>query len=117
MTTGETRYDMKRTRLEPVSAKRRVQSAERARVRVEVLARDGGCRAAELPQVPCGWIPDRAPLEVHEVIPRGRGGDWLDVDNCVSLCPQSHDWVTEHPREATELGLLASGFGPPEDPS
>jgi hypothetical protein len=33
----------------------------------------------------------------------------------VALCPLHHDWVTDHPRDATELGLLASGFRPPTE--
>ena len=48
--------------------------------------------------------------EVHEVLSRARGGDILDPDNCLALCHSCHRWVTEHPREATELGLLRSQY-------
>jgi len=105
----------RRTRLSPISAKRRGQTAERARVRAEVLARDEVCRASTLGLGPCARYGDRAPLEVHEIVPRGRGGDWLDPDNCAALCPKHHDYVTDHPAEATDLGLLASGHTPRED--
>jgi 5-methylcytosine-specific restriction endonuclease McrA len=91
-----------------VSRKRRAQLRTRADVRRIVIARDGGCRGRFLiPEQPCGFLPGRAMLEVDEIIPRGRGGDWLNPDHCQLLCPRCHDWKHAHPREATERGLTA----------
>ena len=96
------------------SAKRRAESKARTAIRAWVLRRDGACVAGPtgrrlLPEVACAspW-PDRPALEVHEVVPRGRGGDYLSADNCVALCQAHHDHVTANPARATEVGLLAS---------
>ncbi len=50
-------------------------------------------------------MPGRPGLEVHEVVARGPGGDWLDPENCVALCPVAHDLVTANPRLGYETGL------------
>lgn len=93
------------------SAKRKAEAPERARVREQVLDRDGHrCTMFGLAPGPCGSpFPWRPPLEVHEVIPRGRWrAGYLVVSNCVTGCQLHHDWVTSHPVEATALGLMAS---------
>ena len=86
-----------------ISKKRRLLLAERKRVREAVLERDKRqCQAKDLvPEVRC-W----GPLAVHEVKPRGRGGDWLSVDEGITLCAAHHQWVHEHSLKAEELGLL-----------
>ena len=91
--------------LNPMSQKRRAELGIRKRVREEVLERDRyKCVAKHLvDDVEC-W----GPLDVDEVIPRGRGGDWLDPDNCQVLCRAHHDWKHLHPAEATSLGLTRS---------
>ena len=88
-----------------MSEKRRATLGLRKRVREEVLERDAyKCVAKHLvPEVEC-W----GPLDVDEIMPRGRGGDWLDVDNCQTLCRMHHDWKHLHPAEATTLGLTRS---------
>lgn len=94
------------------SKKTKSQEADRRRVRVEVLERDGyWCQVdGKIPGVRCGRVPGRADLEVHEVVPRGRRpGGHLDPDNCVALCPVHHEWITGNPAEATALGFLAPG--------
>lgn len=48
--------------------------------------------------------------EIHEVKTRGRGGSILDPDNCRALCHPCHSWVTDHPAEAHELGLVAHSW-------
>ncbi|MBV6448560.1 MAG: hypothetical protein FCKEOINB_02216 [Nitrosomonas sp.] len=92
-----------------LSAARRRQMALRAQVRLEVIARDGGCVLDDCQGVAgigaCGALPDRWGFEVHELLPRARGGDPLDADNCVALCPAHHDLITESPQLAYELGL------------
>jgi hypothetical protein len=96
---------MKRTRLSPVSAKRRALGAERARVRIEVLARaDGACQYADVvPEVRCAFYTDRPGLEVDEL----RGGsyrvtEWLDPNACRAVCPAHHDHKTGHKRDVLE---------------
>jgi len=91
------------------SAKTKARVAERAAVRELVLERDRGCVARRLvPEVRCASpFAHRAPLEVDEIVGRGRGGDPYDPDNCQALCQAHHDWKTTHPARAEELGLSA----------
>lgn len=51
-------------------------------------------------------ICTRRATEVHEVLSRGRGGSILDRENCMVGCHSCHAWVTTHPKEAEERGLL-----------
>lgn len=100
-----------------MSARRRREGAERAKVRAEVLERDRGCRAHGLAPGPCASpFPERAEREVHEVIPRGRDStSWLNPLLCIAVCQRHHDWITDNPTAATSLGLLRSA-GPVLDP-
>ena len=95
----------RKTRLNVMSNKRRAELGIRRRVREEVLERDAyKCVAKHLVEdVEC-W----GPLDVDELLPRGRGGDWLDPDNCQVLCRAHHDWKHLHPSEAVSLGLTRS---------
>lgn len=52
-------------------------------------------------------------VDVHEVLTRARGGSILDESNCMTICPACHRWVTEHPREAVELGLMKNSWEGP----
>lgn len=42
----------------------------------------------------------------HERKSRARGGSITELGNAVGLCRACHSFVSEHPREAHELGLL-----------
>ena len=44
--------------------------------------------------------------QVHEKLTRARGGDITDKENCVALCRACHNWIHDHPAEATEEGWL-----------
>ena len=44
--------------------------------------------------------------DVHELIPRGRGGSILDLENLVAICRTCHDFVHGHPIQATNEGWL-----------
>lgn len=44
----------------------------------------------------------------HEPLTRARGGSIVDLDNIVLLCRDHHDWIDQHPTEATALGMLVS---------
>lgn len=94
-----------RTPLPVKSARRQEQDAERAKVVAEVLRRAGAKSPADLsacqyraivPEVECGWLPDRRRLEVDEL----RGGshraiEWLNPDACRAVCPVHHDVKTD----------------------
>lgn len=45
----------------------------------------------------------------HHVAPRSRRPDLrLDVDNGITVTPEAHQWIHDHPIEATEVGWLSS---------
>jgi 5-methylcytosine-specific restriction endonuclease McrA len=92
-------------KISKISKKTKSQAPQRAEVRRIVLERDMGlCRAKFL----VTYIQCSGPLDVDEVIPRGRGGDHLNPDNCQVLCRAHHRWKHDHPKEAEELGLTKS---------
>lgn len=88
----------------PMSARTKARIPERQRCREQVWERAGGrCEAlAILPHVCQG----PGPLQVHEPLTRARGGDPLDPDQCLLVCPWSHRWIHAHPAQSIPLGLL-----------
>lgn len=106
--------DRSRQKLPAMSPRRKAEKPKRDRVRQEVLARDGGCVArGVLPGRCASPFPDRPPLEVHEVISRGRWAKgYLVADNCRALCQVHHDLVTAEPILAEKVGLSASAPQP-----
>lgn len=48
------------------------------------------------------------PLDVDEIVSRGRGGSALDPDNCQTLCRAHHDAKHSHIHAASILGLWGS---------
>lgn len=94
-----------RAGIKPVSDRRRSELAARRAVVAAALRRDGGCIGRGLvPSVAC-W----GPLDGHEPLTRARGGDYLDLENVVTLCRAHHDWTHAHPALSTPLGLLRPG--------
>ena len=88
-----------------MSKKRRSELAERRQVVADVIRRDGGCLMRDTyPDAPDGACG--GPVEGHEVLPKGRGGDWLDRENVVALCRFHHDFVHAHPAWSERVGLL-----------
>lgn len=69
------------------------------RLLVAEMLEDASC-------VRCG----RVATEVHEIKTRARGGSILDKDNCVPLCHDCHSWVTTHPKEAHQEGLMRNSW-------
>lgn len=67
-------------------------------MRQRVLDRDRGCVWREHP--PC-----EGPLEVDELVSRGRGGSWLDDANCQTLCRRHHRFKHERVHWASVLGM------------
>lgn len=96
---------VKRPRINFMSQKTKNEMPEREQVRRIVFARDMGlCRAKFLvTSMQCS-----GPLDVDEVIPRGRGGNYLDPTNCQVLCRAHHRWKHDNPAEAERLGLTKS---------
>lgn len=96
---------IKQTRINKMSQKTQNELPQREEVRRIVLARDMGlCRAKFLvPSIQCS-----GPLDIDEVIPRGRGGNYLDPNNCQVLCRAHHRWKHDHPAHAERLGLTKS---------
>lgn len=93
---------MKRTRIRPVSAKRRRANAERRRVIERLVAERGGR---------CEWFgcPSEA-HDAHELKSRARSGSITSPDNIVLICRWHHNWITEHPAEALRMGWLVSSW-------
>lgn len=95
---------MKRTgRVRPRSEKRIAQDRERTRQRREAAERGRlVCEAADrLPFMRCA-----GPIDHHEVLTRARGGSPIDPANRLYVCRAMHEWITVHPLEAAELGLV-----------
>ena len=81
---------------------------KREEVMREVYRRDRGCiwfKVGGDPTIKC-W----GGLDVHEPLPRSRGGDPLDPAQCVLLCRGHHRWVHDHPAAGKALGLLYAGY-------
>jgi len=92
---------IRRTPLRSYSKKRRAEIRERSDVIARVIARDGGCLVQT-------WTPFArcdGPLDVDEIISRGRGGSYLDDENCQTLCRRHHEAKHSHTHAASILGL------------
>ena len=101
---------MKRTPLNRVSKKRRRDEPIRKQVREFVLDRDEGRCQAYLADICSHFASD-----VHEIQTRGRGGDYLDVNNCVALCRRCHSFITDNPKWAATNGWVVSAWATAAD--
>jgi 5-methylcytosine-specific restriction endonuclease McrA len=60
----------------------------------------------------CGRLAD----DLHEILPRARGGSITDEANTVPLCRADNEELTLEPAWGYELGLLRHSWdGPPEE--
>ena len=91
------RSELRRTRLNPVSDKRRAENVERADLR-ERLSRER--KHCEFPGCRAPWV------DMHEVKKRSRGGSITDPENILCLCREHHEFTEAEPAKATEMGLL-----------
>jgi len=52
------------------------------------------------------------PTDVHEILTRARAGSTeeslLDLENCLVLCRNCHQFITENPTFAKEFGFVVS---------
>lgn len=40
------------------------------------------------------------------------GGSIYSTTNCIAACQRHHDWITDHPADAYELGLVRHSWDP-----
>lgn len=50
-------------------------------------------------------------VDVDEILSRGRGGDFLDPENCQTTCRHCHDKKHTEPTEALERGVAEPSWG------
>ena len=53
----------------------------------------------------CDRCNSATAVDVHELLPRSRGGSMTDPNNLRDLCRPCHTWVTDHPRLAEAEGF------------
>ena len=96
---------MKRSRINPVSSKRRKRDAVYPERRRQVFDRaEGRCEA-----MAGMWCTGRCENVHHKA---GRlGEDPHALDGLVGICGPCHRWVHDNPGEAYELGLMARRNG------
>lgn len=88
---------MKRTPIKPRSRKGAKTEAVRAKLRKALIAERGEvCQG-------CGYA---GPVDMHERLPRGRGGDPTDPANILLLCRLCHSLCHQFPAEAERRGLI-----------
>lgn len=98
----------RKTRLSPVSKKRRGMAKARQQTRQMVLDRDmNRCQAG---LAGCTFHA----TDVHEIKSRARGGNIVAIDgdlsNFLSLCRSCHSWITTHPAFAEKFGFSVGAF-------
>lgn len=94
-----------------MSDKKRRQLREEDKCR-EIIRRRSLDRCEACPRLHTG--PVRRGTDKHEILTRARGGDPTDPNNCMWVDRLCHDWITEHPAEAAQLGLVRHAWeGPP----
>jgi hypothetical protein len=87
--------------IKPVSDKRRAENRERrAMADHRWPDRRDGIVMCAVPD--CGRPAD----DLHEILPRGRGGSITDEKNTVPTCRQHNEELTKSPAWAYRLGLL-----------
>ena len=94
---------MKRSRINPVSAKRRETAADRDLVREAVFARDN--YRCVLRDWHHSALVHTSVLTVHHIKKTSARGPY-EVANLVSLCASCNDWVEMEPTAAHALGLV-----------
>lgn len=91
---------LKRSQLNQVSSKRRAENRVRTGVLADKRATGQGCEAKAIKE--CTNAMD----DGHEIVTRGRGGSITDSANVITVCRTCHSWISEHPKEASCMGLV-----------
>ena len=97
---------MKRSRLKPVSEKRKRVNIERKEMLKDILKERGPLCEAQIPMTCTGLASD-----AHEVLTRARAGSdkWLlTPENVILLCRGCHSFITDNDAWAKENGFLIS---------
>ena len=97
---------MKRSPIKRRSAKREAEMQERRVVLGQIVAERGP--RCQFPA--CKSMAD----DGHEILSRAAGGSITDPFNILLLCRPHHTWATDHPLQATRLGLAKSRYLPKE---
>lgn len=92
----------KRQRLNPVSDRRRAESAIYLKKRAAFLKAHPVCQVARY--IP-GLNPRARSVDIHHKAGR-YGGAYLDESTWLAVCRHAHDWIHSHPRQARERGWL-----------
>lgn len=95
---------MRRAPLRRRSKKRQREDRQRADLMRALAEVRGEVCQAQLP-----GCQGRA-VDGHEIDTRGRGGSALEAANVLLVCRNCHTWITEHPTEAAERGLVAHSW-------
>jgi hypothetical protein len=91
----------RKTRLRAVNAKRARENRERrAMADRRWPGRRDGTVMCKVPD--CGRPAD----DLHEILPRGRGGSITDEENTVPTCRQHNEEIAQSPEWAYRAGLL-----------
>lgn len=98
---------MKRSRIRPISDKRRAAIAELAESREAVIRRAYGRCEANTPACP---RREHAGVHCHHVKQRSAGGDHTPA-NLLLVCSAAHSYIHDHPAESFERGWLVRGYG------
>jgi len=86
---------MKRTRISPISDRRRALSRIYAAQRTDYLRQHPTCEKCD----------SRSSRDIHHKAGR-YGGNYLNVETWCALCRTCHDWIHQHPSKAREKGWL-----------
>lgn len=97
---------MKRSRIKPMSDKRRAAIGELAAARTVVIGRAYGRCEANTPACP---TREHEGVHVHHVKQRSAGGGHTP-DNLLLVCEKAHGYIHNHPAESFERGWLVRGL-------
>ena len=99
---------MKRTRIKPVSDKRRAVNVERRRMLEQTFGKRESwrCSLRDTPSALAAFGACFGEVNGHEVLKRSQGGSIVDPENIVLLCNHHNSQVEMFPVEAHKFGLM-----------
>ena len=100
---------MKRSRLNPISKKRRTLNVKRRTFVADILKERPYCEAR------IRYVCSTASVDVHEILTRARGGSIIDPINALALCRPCHTFITENPAFSQEYGFTVHSFATSAD--
>ena len=99
---------MKRSRIRPVSEKRKALNIERRKILEATFGpRDTWrCALRDTPQALVAFGACFGSVNGHEVLKRSQGGSITDPENIIMLCNHHNSEVENQPIRAHEFGLM-----------